>query len=157
MAVKSTEAPHFRRIAIQRASGARGPGGALRRALDARTAEVLAGAPRRPSGPRPPLDINAGRGFAFIDHQGTVYPSGFLPAPVGSIRQSRFSEIYRESALFKSLRDPGQFEGRCGRCEFHEVCGGSRSQAYAATGDPLGDDPMCTHLPAVAAAGEAPR
>lgn len=147
VAVKSTEAPHFRRIAIQRASGARGPGGALRRALDERTAEVLAGASRRSSGPRPPLNVNAGRGFAFIDHQGTVYPSGFLPAPVGSVRQDRFSDIYRDSPLLQSLRDPGQFVGRCGRCEFHEVCGGSRSQAYAATGDALGDDPTCVHRP----------
>lgn len=148
MAVKSTEAPHFRRIAIQRASGGHGPDSALRRALDERTAEVLAGARLRPSGPRPPLDVNAGRGFAFIDHQGTVYPSGFLPEPVGSVRQSLFSEIYRNSTLLQSLRDPGQFAGRCGRCEFHAVCGGSRSQAYAATADALGDDPTCAYLPA---------
>lgn len=151
VAVKSTEAPHFRRIALQRANGARGPGGSLRRVLDERTSEVVRDAPRRPTGPRPPLDVNAGRGFAFIDHLGTVYPSGFLPASAGSVRRQRFSDIYRDAPLLQSLRAREAFTGRCGQCEFHGVCGGSRSQAYAATGDPLGDDPTCAHRPGGAA------
>ncbi len=103
---------------------------------------------------RPPLDVNAGRGFAFIDHTGEVYPSGFLPLSAGSIREAPFTEIYRSSPLLKSLRDPAQLKGRCGRCDFAEVCGGSRSHAYAVTGDALAEDPSCAYQPP--ASGEAP-
>lgn len=143
--VKSTEAPHFRRIGLQRAAGATAAPGALRRSLAARTAAVLADVAMRPSGPRPPLDVNAGRGFSFIDHHGTVYPSGFLPAPAGSVRTQPFPAIYRCSPLLQALRDPDRLGGRCGRCEFRDVCGGSRSQAFAASGDPLAEDPTCVH------------
>lgn len=148
--VKSTEAPHFRRIGLQRAGGVTVPAGALRRSLADRSATVLANVPIRRGGPRPPLDVNAGRGFAFIDHHGIVYPSGFLPSPTGSVRVKPFPEIYRTSPLLRALRDPDQLGGRCGRCEFREVCGGSRSQAFAASGDPLAEDPTCVHLPAFA-------
>jgi radical SAM protein len=124
--VKTTEAPHFRRVLLQRpAAGAGGPRG--------RT--------------RPPLDVNAGRGFVFVDHLGTVYPSGFLPVGVGNVRATPLTEIYRTAPLLRSLRDPDAFTGRCGVCEFRNVCGGSRSHAYAVSGDPLGDDPTCVHLP----------
>ena len=100
------------------------------------------------SGPgRPPLDVNAGRGFAFVDHLGAVYPSGFLPVSAGSIRRAPFTEIYRKSELLASLRDPTQLGGKCGRCEYREVCGGSRSHAYAVTGDPLAEDPTCAYEP----------
>ncbi|MEK7424757.1 MAG: SPASM domain-containing protein, partial [Actinomycetota bacterium] len=98
--------------------------------------------------PRPPLDVNAGRGFAFIDHLGTVFPSGFLPVPVGSVRDASFSAIYRTSPILRELRDPEALRGRCGRCEFRTVCGGSRSHAYATTGDLLAEDPMCAYEPA---------
>src|SRR5690606_15199699 len=116
--VKSTEAPHFRRLAIQRAAvddvDAAFPPGPLRRQLRAETRRLLGDRPMRSIGPRPPLDVNAGRGFAFVDHLGTVYPSGFLPLAAGSVRQQPFSEIYRSSPLLRSLRDPDGFGGRCG-------------------------------------------
>jgi radical SAM protein with 4Fe4S-binding SPASM domain len=92
--------------------------------------------------------VNAGRGFSFVDHVGLVYPSGFLPMVAGSVRDSSFRQVYRDAALLRSLRDPSGFGGRCGRCEFREVCGGSRSHAYAVTGDPLAEDPTCVHVPA---------
>ena len=76
-----------------------------------------------------------------------MYPSGFLPAPAGSVRYQPFPEIYRESELLRSLRDPDSFGGKCGRCEFRTVCGGSRSHAYATTGDPLAADPSCAYEP----------
>ena len=151
VAIKTTEAPHYRRIAIQRA-GVKElddvfPVGPLRSALRADTAERLTGRepPRRP---RPPIDVNSGRGFAFVDHVGVVYPSGFLPTAVGSVRDQSFPEIYRGSELLQELRNPDAFGGRCGRCEFRAVCGGSRSHAFATTGDPLAEDPSCLYQPA---------
>ncbi len=153
VAIKTTEAPHYRRIAIQRA-GVKAldevfPVGPLRSALRRDTAETLAG--REPSRlPRPPIDVNSGRGFAFVDHVGAVYPSGFLPVAVGSVCDLPFSEIYRGSELLQELRNPDGFGGRCGQCEFRTVCGGSRSHAYATTGDPLAEDRSCLYVPVLA-------
>lgn len=83
------------------------------------------------------------RGFAFIDHRGEVYPSGYLPVSAGSVKNTPFSEIYRRSPLFELLRDPGHFEGPCGACEFNEACGGSRARAYAVSGRMDSSDPGC--------------
>lgn len=148
VAVKATEAPHYRRIAIQRARGEQVRLGTLHRMLTDATADLREGREVRRA-PRPPIDVNSGRGFAFIDHLGDVYPSGFLPQRCGNVVEQGFREIYRTSPLLRSLRDPSGFSGRCGTCEFAEVCGGSRSHAYAVTGDVLGDDPTCVHVPPV--------
>lgn len=151
VAIKATEAPQFRRIAIQRTASddADGdhPPGPLRLRLRADTTPVAPPAVERARARRPPLDVNAGRGFAFVDHRGGVYPSGFLPLPAGSVRSTSFPDIYRDAELFRSLRDPDRFGGRCGRCEFRSICGGSRSRAYAFTGDPLAEDPGCSYEP----------
>jgi AdoMet-dependent heme synthase len=142
VAVKATEAPHYRRVVIQRARGERPALGALHEQLSAATADLRLGRqPRRVR--RPPIDVNAGRGFAFIDHLGDVYPSGFLPHRCGNVTEQGFREIYRTSPLLRALRDPSALTGACGSCEFAEVCGGSRSHAYAVTGDLFADDPTC--------------
>jgi radical SAM protein with 4Fe4S-binding SPASM domain len=78
---------------------------------------------------------------------GRVQPSGFLPLSAGSVRETPFPEIYRSSSLLRSLRDPTGFGGRCGRCTFRDICGGSRSHAYAVSGDPLAEDPSCAFEP----------
>jgi radical SAM protein len=96
---------------------------------------------------RTPMHINAGNGFVFISRRGDVFPSGFMPVRVGNVRETSLVEIYREAPLFKSLRSPDQLEGRCGACEFAVVCGGSRSRAYALTGNPLAEEPFCTYQP----------
>ena len=125
VAIKTTEAPFFRRVALQRAAvddvDAAFPPGPLRARLRAETVERLGSLQGARRAPRPPLDVNAGRGFAFIDHQGVVYPSGFLPLPAGSVRTQGFAEIYRDSPLLRSLREPDGFGGRCGRCEYRTV------------------------------------
>lgn len=87
-----------------------------------------------------------GKGIAFISHDGMVYPSGFLPVPVGNVRRERLVDIYRRSRLMVSLRE-ASFRGRCGSCEFKEICGGSRARAFAYSGDPLGEDPACPYVP----------
>lgn len=96
---------------------------------------------------RPPMHINAGNGFVFISRRGEVFPSGFMPVAAGRIDETPLAAIYRDSPLFRELRSPDRYEGRCGRCEFRYVCGGSRSRAYAVTGSPLGEEPFCTYQP----------
>ena len=120
--VTTTEAPHYRRLAVMRyASRIEHP----------------------PQGPmvRRGLGIRDGNGVMFISHTGDVQPSGFLPLTAGNVRTENPLQIYRASPLFQSLRRTDQFEGRCGVCEFQEICGGSRARAYAATGSALGSDP----------------
>lgn len=83
----------------------------------------------------------------FISHIGEVYPSGFLPLSVGNVRTEDPVRLYREAPLFVQLRDPSQLKGKCGRCELRVICGGSRSRAWAATGDPLESDLLCVYQP----------
>lgn len=92
--------------------------------------------------------INEERAFIFVSHTGEVYPSGFLPLPAGNVRHRRLEEIYRSSPLFVSLRDTALLKGKCGICEYREICGGSRARAYAVSRDPLAEEPLCVYLPA---------
>ncbi|MFE7240174.1 TIGR04053 family radical SAM/SPASM domain-containing protein [Streptomyces sp. NPDC057580] len=151
---KTTEAHHFRRVALQRHVLANSGDdhvavlglGPLYRELRKRSAELgLDAGTRRVR--RPPLDVNAGRGFVFVSHTGTVHPSGFLPLGAGNVRETPLTDIYRTSELFTGLRDPERLGGRCGRCEFRQVCGGSRSRAYGVTGDPYAEEPWCGYRP----------
>jgi radical SAM protein with 4Fe4S-binding SPASM domain len=91
--------------------------------------------------------VTDGNGFLFIDHLGAICPSGFLPVPAGNVRAHDLVNIYREHPLFRALRDPDQLAGRCGRCDYRTRCGGSRARAYAATRDPLAEDPGCAYQP----------
>jgi radical SAM protein with 4Fe4S-binding SPASM domain len=91
--------------------------------------------------------VNDGNGFLFISHTGEIYPSGFLPLSAGNVRTHDLVDVYRESPLFRSLRDPDQLKGKCGVCEYREVCGGSAPRLRL-TGDPLEAEPFCTHVPA---------
>jgi AdoMet-dependent heme synthase len=134
--VKTTEAPHYHRVMLAAQAGGQASGqatGPMNRS--------------RPSGLRAPRTVTDGNGFVFIDHLGQIYPSGFLPLVRGSVRRDSLVSVYREDDVFKRLRDPEALEGKCGRCEFREICGGSRSRAYAATGNPFGSDPLCAYVP----------
>jgi len=91
--------------------------------------------------------VNDGKGFLFVSHVGNVYPSGFLPIHAGNIREKPLADIYRNAPIFKALRDTGRLEGKCGACEYKEICGGSRARAYALTGDPLAQEPCCIYQP----------
>jgi len=123
LVITTTEAPHFRRVVLQhREAGSQAP--------------VGHGAGMRD-----------GAGVMFIAHDGQVSPSGFLPLSAGNAKLENPLRIYRESPLFRSLRDVNQFHGRCGYCEYRTICGGSRARAYAATGDPLAEDPLCAYEP----------
>lgn len=91
--------------------------------------------------------VNDGNGFCFVSHRGEVCPSGFLQLPVGNVRDAPLADWYRDSPLFVALRDPERLGGKCGRCDYRALCGGSRARAWALTGDPLAADPTCAYEP----------
>jgi radical SAM protein with 4Fe4S-binding SPASM domain len=127
--VKTTAAPHFRRVLLQQ------------KVERSEIVGVADGIGRVARG------INDGQGVAFVSHIGEIYPSGFLPIACGNVREEGLTRTYREHALFRALRDPEQLTGKCGECEFKRVCGGSRARAYAVHGDPLAYDPACAYQP----------
>jgi radical SAM protein with 4Fe4S-binding SPASM domain len=96
---------------------------------------------------RAPRSVGDGNGFVFIDHLGNICPSGFLPAPRGNVRTAQLGDVYRSDEMFVRLRDANALLGKCGRCEFREICGGSRSRAFAATGAVMASDPLCVYDP----------
>lgn len=149
--VKTTEGHHFKRVALQRTIVERSQDtlesvlqpGETYRYLRREFGPIIPNGRRR----RPPLDINAARGFVFISHAGDVFPSGFLPMPAGNVRRIDLPSLYRSSPIFTALREARLLKGRCGNCEFAPVCGGSRSRAFAQTGDLLAEDALCAYEP----------
>ena len=87
----------------------------------------------------------AGSAVCFISRVGDVQPCGYLPLWVGNVRKQPFNEIWQNSEIFKSLRDPGQLKGKCGSCGYRVVCEGCRARAYAATEDFMSEDPDCSY------------
>jgi len=128
--VATTEAPSYRRVAIQKMR-----------------AEGLTGEEIKRSKAGRGFGIRDGNGIVFVSSTGDVCPAGFLPQVAGNVRMDRIAEVYRSSPLFRSLHQPTSFEGRCGTCEYHALCGGSRARAYEATGDSLASDPLCLFVP----------
>jgi radical SAM protein with 4Fe4S-binding SPASM domain len=132
--IKTTEAPHYHRIVWQREHERSACG------LPTRSVE-------RRRQLRAPRSVNDGNGFLFIDHLGNICPSGFLPAPRGNVRSMDLAHVYRADEMFVRLRDANALAGKCGRCQFRAICGGSRSRAYAATGDVMASDSLCAYEP----------
>ena len=101
-----------------------------------------------------PSDLNAmtkgclaGTGVCFISHEGEVYPCGYLPVIAGDLRKQTFADIWENSTVFHELRDSSGLKGKCGCCEFRNVCMGCRARAYAATGDFMDEEPFCVYQP----------
>lgn len=138
--IKTTEAMHYRRYIVQRQKEEHG------QRVDTESAKKVA---FRTAG------VSDGRGFVFVSHTGEIYPSGFLPISAGNVRKDSLVEIYRDSGLFRVLRDASKREGKCGACEYVKICGGSRSRAYALSGDYLAEDPRCIYQPMLAHASLA--
>jgi len=132
--VKMTCAPHYKRLQLQerKRQGARpGPGGH---------------APGHPAHGFA-RGCMAGYGFCFVSHIGEVGGCGYLPLLAGNVRQASLVEVYRDSPLFRALRDPDLLQGRCGVCEYRVLCGGCRARALGATGNYLEEEPFCTYQP----------
>ena len=125
-AVKTTEAPHYRRFVLER-------GG-----------DPLAG--RRAH--RAPPGVGDGKGVMFVSHTGEIYPAGFLPLGCGQFPKDSVIDAYQKHPVFLAIRNTDGFKGRCGICEYRQVCGGSRARAYAVTGDYLESEPDCVYVPA---------
>jgi len=118
MLVRSKCAPQFKQIAYERGLGGLESGGCM-----------------------------AGTGYCRITPQGDVTPCPYMTVVAGNLREQSFGEIWRTSPVLRELRDVGQLKGRCGRCEFKELCGGCRCRAYAAFDDYLQEDPACRYQP----------
>jgi radical SAM protein with 4Fe4S-binding SPASM domain len=123
-AIKTTEAPHFRRVIWQRNQES---GAGIRQAAI--------------------RNVGDGNGFVFIDHVGNICPSGFLPLQRGNVRTAALADVYRDDEVFRRLRDTDALLDKCGRCRFRAICGGSRSRAFATTGAMMASDPLCAYEP----------
>ncbi|MDR2945808.1 MAG: radical SAM protein [Candidatus Adiutrix sp.] len=101
----------------------------------------------------------AGQGFAFMSAEGEVRGCGYLPNPAGQLSRQpgsasqttnlggqSFREIYENSPLFRALRDKSCYHGKCGVCEYWNICGGCRARARA-EGDHMGPEPLCPYQP----------
>jgi radical SAM protein len=127
--VATTEAPSYRRVALER----------MRE-------EGMTGEQIKRSSAYRGFGIRDGHGIVFVSNTGEICPAGFLPLVAGNVRKDRVADIYRNAPLFQQLHDPTQFEGRCGLCEYHTLCGGSRARAFAATGSAVASDPFCSFV-----------
>lgn len=128
--VATTEAPSYRRVALERMREEGMSGDQIKRSGSARA-----------------FGIRDGHGIMFVSNTGDICPAGFLPVSAGNVREDNVANIYRNAPLFKKLHEPHHFEGRCGYCEYNALCGGSRARAFGATGNPLETDPLCTYQP----------
>lgn len=142
--VRTVEAPFFRRIVNRRIAGDPAPDTNLYQSISTQLLDLMG-----PPTSRLRAHTTAtrdGKGIVFIAYDGEVYPAGFLPHGLGNIRNNSIATIYREDPLLLQIR-ASNFSGRCGYCEYADLCGGSRARAFAATGDALGEDPACAYLP----------
>lgn len=142
--VRTVEAPFFRRVVSERRAGGPPPESPRYGQLARHLGSVLGPPSRPPSAHTTPT--RDGKGILFVAHDGEVYPAGFLPLGLGNVRSRALSDIYRDDPLLRDIR-AARFTGRCGRCPYADLCGGSRARAYAATGDALGEDPACPFEP----------
>ena len=144
--VKATEAPHYRRVFLQNKQAAASNRSGVRSETSAM--EIQKSQKRTDLLGRAPKGVNDGDGFVFISHIGDVYPSGFLPVKCGNVRVQSLLNIYQNSPVMKDLRDKSLLKGKCGLCEYKDICGGSRARAFAVHGDYLESDPSCDYTPA---------
>jgi radical SAM protein len=143
--VRTVEAPFFRRVVAWRRAGQPAPAGDLYLEMSGKLETLMGPATGRPRAQT--ASTRDGKGILFVAHDGEVNPAGFLPLPLGNVRDEPIAAIYRDHPLLRRIR-AADFTGRCGVCEYADLCGGSRARAFAASGDPLGEDPACPYVPA---------
>jgi heme b synthase len=131
--LKATCAPHYFRIVRQRTAAEK-----RQRVAEAASASDLHAMTK---------GCLAGTGVCFVSHKGEVFPCGYLPLPVGNVREQTLQEIWESSKVFSALRDPNLLQGKCGRCEFKRICGGCRARAYGMSGNYLDEEPFCVYEP----------
>lgn len=132
VAIKTTEAPHYRRFILQKQKAETASRVVMRRRGGMSVGQI---------------GTNDGKGILFVSHTGEIYPSGFLPIRCGRFPLDSIVRIYQEAALFRALRNGEQLKGKCGTCEYREICGGSRARSFGLSGDPLAEEPDCIYIP----------
>jgi len=142
--VRTVEAPFFRRVLIERENGDYS-GGALFNDLAERTRHLLGDPTGRVKGHT--SYTRDGKGIIFVAHNGDVNPSGFLPLSLGNVKDEGIVSIYRNNEILRKIRDPSNFGGRCGVCEYGDICGGSRARAFSYFNDLFQEDPKCIYIP----------
>jgi heme b synthase len=128
--LKATCAPHYYRILRQKAHDKGEKVDFEHYGLDAMTRGCL-----------------GGTSFCFISHEGIIQPCGYLELNCGDLKKNTFAEIWRDSGIFRNLRDFSGYKGKCGICEYRRFCGGCRARAYEATGDYMEQEPLCVYQP----------
>ena len=88
-----------------------------------------------------------GTGFCFISHTGQLQPCGYLTLDCGNVRDTPFPELWRTTPWFRKFRAQEEYQGKCGPCEYHKVCGGCRARAFSMSGDPMAQEPLCLYQP----------
>jgi radical SAM protein len=149
--VTPREGYHYRRVLLQRRAAELGVTAEdllVNAEKKAWTPTELASSAKATRIVRAPLGVNDGKGIVFVSHQGDVQPSGFLNLIGGNVRSESLANIYQNSPVFLRVRDYSLIKGKCGVCEFKNICGGSRSRAHAITGDSMRSDPYCVYQPA---------
>lgn len=141
--LKATCAPHYYRIARQRRTEERRAG----MPHPAHPGMSGSGAPNHHGMNAMTKGCLAGTGVCFLSHKGEIFPCGYLPMPAGDLREQTFTDVWQNSSLFASLRDPSLLEGKCGVCEFKQVCSGCRARAHGWSGDYLAEEPFCAYEP----------
>jgi len=129
--VRPTCAPHYYRLVLQKAKQ---EGEKFKR----RTLQFSTGGAK---------GCLAGQLISLIDVDGNVLPCSYFPLPAGNLKEQSFKDIWENSKLFQEMRDFKGYKGRCGSCEYVNVCGGCRARAYAVTGDYLAEEPFCSYIP----------
>lgn len=146
LTVRTVEAPFFRRVLLQRRSGSCEPADrtSLYTSLRKRMVELLG----EPQGDFAPVGASTrdGKGVIFIGHDGEIFPSGFLPYSLGNVRTENIVDVYRNDETLLAIRS-AMFKGKCGICEYRDICGGSRSRAFQHYNDALAEDPACIYEP----------
>ena len=146
--LKATCAPHYFRIRAQRIVEERAQGDRSTPFIAHGTA--LKAAPD-PAGGRPLSTMTrgclAGSSVCFVSHTGDVYPCGYLPVSAGNVRQQSFGDIWRDAEVFRTLRNPEAYDGKCGVCRYQGICSGCRARAFAETGNYMSEEPYCSYEP----------
>ncbi|GAB4570718.1 MAG: heme b synthase [Anaerolineae bacterium] len=140
--LKATCAPHYFRVMHQRRAEDRRKG--IDIALPASHERQVHGHPGMHAATKGCL---AGTGVCFVSHRGEVFPCGYLPVEAGNIRRQPFAEIWQDSPLFAEMRDPDLLEGKCGICQFKNLCSGCRARAYGTVGNYMAEEPFCAYEP----------
>ncbi len=89
--------------------------------------------------------------FMSVAENGDAIPCSYNDVyRFGNVKEESLERIWeglQSSEFFARARDKANIKGKCGVCEYKEVCGGCRTAALFYTGDLLESDPRCAYLP----------